>query len=1728
MALNFDHQRNRISSNTETITINNTGSIKIPSGTTVERPNTPNSGEIRFNSTLQSFEGYVNTNWTSLGGVKDVDGNTYIIAETAPGANNNDLDFYTNGSHRLQIDENGDFRYGALLNKFVITNSNGNTAIAGTLGVTGQTTLASANISDLTNNRITYAGTSGELQDSANLTFNGSTLALTGTANVTGQFNIDNIRIDGNAITSTNTNGNINITPNGTGDVIASKLKVSNLTSNRIIIATVDGELDDDANLTFDATTFAIATNKFTVNVSSGNTAIAGALDVTGSLGVDGSFDVATNKFTVNAASGNTAIAGTLDVTGAVGIDGNFDIATNKFTVNATSGNTAIAGILDVTGAAGIDGNFDVATNKFTVNATTGNTAVAGTLDVTGATGVDGNFDVATNKFTVNATTGNTLVAGTLDVNGATTVANLKVSDLVSNRLVYVGTAGRLQDNANLTFDNTTFAIATNKFTVAVASGDTAITGTLGVTGQTTLASASVTDLTANRVVYAGTSGELQDSANLTFNGSTLALTGALTVSSSLTINSTTLINSILDEDNMASNSATALATQQSIKAYVDSASSGQTLSIAGTSGTGTVNLNTQTLTIAGTTNEIEAVASGQTITVGLPNDVTIGNNLIVTGNLTVNGTTTTVNSTVTTIDDPVITLGGDTSPSSDDNKDRGIEFRWHNGTSAKIGFFGFDDSTGKFTFIPDATNTSEVFSGTKGTLDANVEWSDILNKPDPVITLAGDLSGSVTLTDLGNGTLTATIAANSVALGTDTTGNYVASITNGSYITGGDGGSEGAGLTLAVDATSTNTSSKVVARDSSGNFAAGTITAALSGNATTASAWANSRTITLGGDLSGNVSIDGSANVTLNATIAADSVALGTDTTGNYVASITNGSFITGGNGGSEGAGLTLAVDATSTNTSSKVVARDSSGNFAAGTITAALSGNATTATTLATSRTISLGGDLSGSASFNGSADITITATIAADSVALGTDTTGNYVASLVAGTGVTLSNNTGEGATPTIAIGQDVSTTANVTFNNGSFDGSVIIDGNLSVGGTTTTTTAANLSVTDNMIYMNQAILTTISNVVGNGTNVVYTTNEVHNYTPGMSVSIIGVDPSAYNLSNQTITAVATNSFTIANTATGSYVSGGTARARTNANPDLGFAFGYYDTSYQHGGFFRDASDGYFKAFKGYTPEPDVSPFIDTSHASFALADIQAANFRGALIGNASTATTLATARTIAISGDVTGTATSFNGSADITISAAITADSIVNADINSAAGIVDTKLATISTAGKVSNSATTATSSNTNSAIVSRDSSGNFTAGTITAALSGNATTATTLQTARNIGGVSFNGSANIDLPGVNTTGNQNTTGSAATLTTTRTLWGQNFNGSANVTGSLTSVTTLNMNNQLTNTIATGTAPFVITSTTRVSNLNVATAGNADTLTTARNIAISGDVTGTATSFNGSADITISAAITADSIVNADINSAAAIADTKLATISTAGKVSNSATTATSSNTNSAIVARDSSGNFTAGTITAALSGNATTATTLQTARTLWGQNFDGSANVSGNLTGVGNITGSSAITITAGGSDQNITLTPTGTGYTLLNGNVGINTSTPAEKLHVDGAIRIDSTYNLDSATATLATVTQTSIASFSATTFGGGKVVIQARDTVSGARSITEMLIVHNGTTASATQYAMVNTGASDLAAYDVDISSGNVRILATQVSTNSTQYKIVQTLLLA
>lgn len=285
-------------------------------------------------------------------------------------------------------------------------------------------------------------------------------------------------------------------------------------------------------------------------------------------------------------------------------------------------------------------------------------------------------------------------------------------------------------------------------------------------------------------------------------------------------------------------------------------------------------------------------------LTLDVPVVTTSG--LTVGGDLVVNGNTVTVNSTVTTLDDPIITLGGDTAPTSNDNKDRGVEFNYHDGSNPKVGFFGYDASIGKFTFIPDATNTSEVFSGTQGTIAANIlestvasptapltvastgtvtnlsadfldgqhgsyyrDWTNITNKPDPIVSvnITGDVvgSGQATLTDLGNGyvSFSTAIQANSVALGTDTTGDYVASVNVSGSGLSVSGSGENATYTVSSNATPANIASTIVSRNSSGNFSAGTITADLIGNASTATALQTGRTIN-------GTSFDGTQNITI------------------------------------------------------------------------------------------------------------------------------------------------------------------------------------------------------------------------------------------------------------------------------------------------------------------------------------------------------------------------------------------------------------------------------------------------------------------------------------------------------------------------------------------------------------------------------------------------------------------------------------------------------------------------------------------------------------------------------------------------------------------------------------------------------------------------------------------------------------------------------------------------
>ena len=442
-----------------------------------------------------------------------------------------------------------------------------------------------------------------------------------------------------------------------------------------------------------------------------------------------------------------------------------------------------------------------------------------------------------------------------------------------------------------------------------------------------------------------------------------------------------------------------------------------------------------------------------------------------------------------------------------------------------------------------------------------------------------------------------------------------------------------------------------------------------------------------------------------------------------------------------------------------------------------------------------------------------------------------------------------------------------------------------------------------------------------------------------------------------------------------------------------------------------------------------------------------------------------------------------------------SAKITDGTIVNADINASAAIVDTKLATISTSGKVSNSATTATDANTASAIVARDASGNFAAGTITANLTGLASKASNInggtlgavpyQSAANttslltgstsatkqfltqtgtgsasaapawgsmviadvsdlgtgVGGFlgtptsanlatavtnetgsgalvfansptlvtptlgvssatsvgfagSTSGTATLAAPavaGTTTITLPGATGTLATLAGTETLTNKTLTSPVLITPDLGVPSAIDLSNASSLPVAaiTGTLPITkggtgattaaaaLTALGAQSTANLSTDVAADAASTTKypavkyikeyvdasitsgapdadattkgKIQLAGDLTGTAASpaIAASAvttakinnDAVTSAKIADGTIVNADINASAAIADTKLATIATAGKVSNSATTATDANTASAIVARDASGNFTAGTITANLTGLASKATNL---------------------------------------------------------------------------------------------------------------------------------------------------------------------------------------------
>ena len=219
--------------------------------------------------------------------------------------------------------------------------------------------------------------------------------------------------------------------------------------------------------------------------------------------------------------------------------------------------------------------------------------------------------------------------------------------------------------------------------------------------------------------------GNIEPSADVT-DATNVNAAGALM----LTDTTTAGLGIVIDEDTMASDLATKVPTQQSVKAYVDAQVTLQDLDIAGDTGTGAIDLDSTTLTVSGTTNQITTAVSGSTLTIGLPDDVTIAGNLIVTG------TQTTLSSTTIEVANPLLHLA--TNNNAADAVDIGVYGLYDTSGSQDLygGIFRDASDSGKWKLFKDnqvePTTTVNV-SGTgyaTGTLVADVE---------------GDLTGSVT-----------------------------------------------------------------------------------------------------------------------------------------------------------------------------------------------------------------------------------------------------------------------------------------------------------------------------------------------------------------------------------------------------------------------------------------------------------------------------------------------------------------------------------------------------------------------------------------------------------------------------------------------------------------------------------------------------------------------------------------------------------------------------------------------------------------------------------------------------------------------------------------------------------------------------------------------------------------------------------------------------------------------
>ena len=425
----------------------------------------------------------------------------------------------------------------------------------------------------------------------------------------------------------------------------------------------------------------------------------------------------------------------------------------------------------------------------------------------------------------------------------------------------------------------------------------------------------------------------------------------------------------ITDEDNMSSNSATAIPSQQSVKAYVDAVTTSlnaQDLDATTDSGSIDIDLDTETLSIVGGEG-INTSATGTTITVA-GEEATDSNKGVAAFNavdFTVSSGTVTVNA------ERIQDIAGAMMTG---NTESGITVAYEDG-----------DGTIDFTV---------------GTLNQNTTGSAAtLTTARTIHGVSFDGSANIDLTEVVQDTVGAMVGSN-----TET----------GISVTYEDG-------------------------DGTLDFVVGTLNQDTTGNAATATALETARTIH-------GVSFDGTGNIDLTEVVQ--------DTVGAMFSSNTE-------------TGITVGYED-----------GDGTIDLAVGTLNQNTTGSAAT---LTTARTIALSGDVAGSVTFDGSANATISTTVQANSVALGTDTTGNYMTEIAGGTGVSVSHTAGEGSTATLSIGQAVATNSDVTFADIAAT-DLTLSGNLTVNGTTTTASSTNTVIADTLIELGNGTSGTPANDSG----------------------------------------------------------------------------------------------------------------------------------------------------------------------------------------------------------------------------------------------------------------------------------------------------------------------------------------------------------------------------------------------------------------------------------------------------------------------------------------------------------------------------------------------------------------------------------------------------------------------------------------------------------------------